>query len=446
MTPETHYARSGDVNIAYQVLGDAPRDLVLVPGWVTNLEVFWEEPACARFLQRLASFARLILFDKRGTGLSDRVADLPNLETRMDDVRAVMDTVGSERAALLGYSEGGPMCALFAATYPARASAVIMVGSYARRLSSPDYPYGISVEAWTEWMDACLRDWGGPVGLDQRWPSAARDERVRQWWARMLRMGASPGANRALQRMNAETDVRHVLPVVRVPTLLLHSIGDRALDVRGSRYMAERIPGAKLVELPGRDHLPWGEDADQILDEIEEFLTGMRHGPEPDRVLATILFTDIVGSTEKAAALGDRRWRDLLEGHHSVVRLELGRHRGREVDTTGDGFLATFDGPARAVRCASAVTEGVRALGLDVRAGLHTGEIELHGDKVSGLAVHIGARVAAAAGPGEVLVSSTVKDLVAGSGLRFQDRGSQALKGVPGEWHLFALDPGTRSS
>jgi class 3 adenylate cyclase len=245
--------------------------------------------------------------------------------------------------------------------------------------------------------------------------------------------------------MNAETDVRHVLPVVRVPTLLLHSIGDRALDVRGSRYMAERIPGAKLVELPGRDHLPWGEDADQILDEIEEFLTGVRHGPEPDRVLATILFTDIVGSTEKAAALGDRRWRDLLDGHHRVVRLELGRYRGREVDTAGDGFLATFDGPARAVRCASAVTEGVRALGLDVRAGLHTGEIELHGDKVSGLAVHIGARVAAAAGPGEVLVSSTVKDLVAGSGLRFQDRGSQALKGVPGEWHLFALEPGTRS-
>jgi class 3 adenylate cyclase len=254
-------------------------------------------------------------------------------------------------------------------------------------------------------------------------------------------MGASPGANLALQRMNAEMDVRHVLPAIRVPTLLLHSVGDRALDVRGSRYMAERIRGAKYVELPGNDHLPWGADADAILDEIEEFLTGVRHGPEPDRVLATVLFTDIVGATEKAAALGDRRWRDLLEGHHSLVRQELGRFRGREIDTAGDGFLATFDGPARGVRCARAVSEGVRTLGLDIRAGLHTGEIELVNDKVSGLAVHIGARVAGAAGPGEILVSSTVKDLVAGSGLRFQDRGPHALKGVPGEWHLFLLAP-----
>jgi pimeloyl-ACP methyl ester carboxylesterase len=441
MTPETRYARSGDVNIAYQVVGDAPRDLVLVPGWVSNIEVFWEEPAVARFLQRLASFTRLILFDKRGTGLSDRVTDLPNLETRMDDVRAVMDTVGSERAALFGYSEGGPMCALFAATYPARTTALITAGSYARRLWLPDYPWGPTPDQHRAFMDRCQREWGGAVGLDERWPSAARDERVRGWWGRLLRMGSSPAANVALLRMNAEMDIRHVLPAIRVPTLVLHSAGDGILPPGGSRYLADRIPGARFVELPGIDHVPWGEDADAILDEIEEFLTGVRHGPEPDRVLATVLFTDIVGSTEKAAALGDRRWRDLLESHHLLVRRELGRFRGREIDTAGDGFLATFDGPARAVRCACAVSDGVRGLGLEVRAGLHTGEVELLERKVSGLAVHIGARVASAAGPGEVLVSSTVKDLVAGSGLHFQDRGVQTLKGVPGEWHLFAVEP-----
>jgi pimeloyl-ACP methyl ester carboxylesterase len=421
-------------------VGDAPRDLVLVPGWVSNIEVFWEEPACARFFERLASFTRLILFDKRGTGLSDRVTDLPNLETRMDDVRGVMDTVGSERAALFGWSEGGPMCALFAATYPVRTAALIASGSYARRTWAPDCSWAPTVEQRRQFIEQCEREWGGPVGLDERWPSAARDERARQWWGRFMRMGASPGANAALLQMNDQMDVRHVLPAIRVPTLILHSIGDRALDVRGSRYMAERIAGAKLVELPGGDHVPWGEDADAIVDEIEEFLTGVRHGPEPDRVLATILVTDIVGSTEKASTLGDRRWRDLLESHHRVVRQELGRFRGREIDTAGDGFLATFDGPARAVRCARAVREAVRPLGIEVRAGLHTGEIEIRDDRVSGLAVHIGARVATAAGPGEVLVSSTVKDLVAGSGLHFQDRGVQTLKGVPGEWHLYAVE------
>jgi pimeloyl-ACP methyl ester carboxylesterase len=441
MTPQTRYARSGDVNIAYQVVGDAPRDLVLVPGWISNVEVFWEDPACARFLGRLASFSRLILFDKRGTGLSDRVTDMPNLETRMDDVRAVMDTVGSERAALFGYSEGGPMCALFAATHPERTTALITAGSYARRTWAPDYPWGPTLGQRRQFIERCRREWGGPVGLDERWPSAAGDERVRTWWARLMRMGASPGANEALLQMNDETDVRHVLPAIRVPTLVLHSVGDRALRIEGSRFMAERIPRAKLVEFPGSDHVPWGEDADAIVDEVEEFLTGVRHGPEPDRVLATVLFTDIVASTEKAAALGDRRWRDLLAGHHDLVRRELARFRGREVDTTGDSFLATFDGPARGVRCARAVGDGVRAIGLEVRSGLHTGEVEITGGKVSGLAVHIGARVAAAAGPGEVLVSSTVKDLVAGSGLRFRDRGVQVLKGVPGEWHLFALEP-----
>ena len=437
MTPETRYAKSGDVNIAYQVVGEGPRDLVLVPGWVSNIEVFWEEPSLARFLRRLASFSRLILFDKRGTGLSDRVTDLPTLETRMDDVRAVMDSVGSERAALLGYSEGGPMCALFAATYPARTSALIMIGSYGRRTWAPEYPWGPTPEQHQEFFSKCEREWGGPVGLDARGPSVARDERFRQWWARLLRMGASPGANLALLRMNAEVDVRHVLPAVRVPTLILHSVGDRALDVRASRYMAERIPGAKYVELPGDDHLPWLSDADAILDEVEEFLTGVRHGPQPDRVLATVLFTDIVGATERAVALGDRRWRDLLDSHHAQVRGELTRFRGHEVDTTGDGFLATFDGPARAIRCACAISDGSRTLGVRVRAGLHCGECELMGEDIGGIAVHIAARVSAMAGGDEVLVSSTVKDLVAGSGIRFEDRGAHALKGVPDEWRLY---------
>jgi class 3 adenylate cyclase len=358
----------------------------------------------------------------------------------MDDVRAVMDTVGSERAALFGYSEGGPMCALFAATYPARTTALITAGSYARRIRAPDYPWGPSLEQQRLFMELCQREWGGPVGLEERWPTAARDERIRTWWARLLRMGSSPAACVALLRMNAEMDIRHVLPAIRVPTLILHSVGDRLLDAGGSRFMAQQIPGARYVELSGGDHIPWGEDADAIVDEIEEFLTGVRHGPEPDRILATVLFTDIVAATETAARVGDRPWRDLLARHHVLVRRELDRFRGREIDTAGDGFLATFDGPARGVRCARAVSDGVRAFGLEVRAGLHTGEVELLDDKVSGLAVHIGARVAATAGPGEVLVSSTVKDLVAGSGLRFQDRGLQPLKGVPGEWHLFALD------
>jgi class 3 adenylate cyclase len=292
------------------------------------------------------------------------------------------------------------------------------------------------------WLDTIQRDWGGPVGLDIRAPSQFADDGARQWWARFLRMGASPAAAAELSRMSWEIDIRHILPAIRVPTLVLHTSGDQAIDIGASRHMAEHVPGAKFVELAGIDHVPWGDSADRIVDEIEEFLTGVRHGPEPDRVLATVLFTDIVGSTARAAAMGDRRWRNVLEQHHAVVRRELGRFRGREIDNAGDGFLATFDGPARGVRCARAVTESVHALGLQVRAGLHTGEIELVDDKVSGLAVHIGARVAEAAGPDEVLVSSTVKDLVAGSGLRFQDRGPQLLKGVPGEWHLFALEPG----
>jgi pimeloyl-ACP methyl ester carboxylesterase len=438
MQPETKYAISGDINIAYQVIGNGPRDLILVPGWMSNIEVFWEEPAVARFLRRLASFSRLILFDKRGTGLSDRLGDVPDLETRMDDVRAVMDAVGSERAALCGYSEGGVMCALFAATYPSRTTALITIGSFPRQKPGPDYPWGRTQEQQEEFLHAIQKDWGGPVGLDLRAPSMANDDRVRQWWARFLRMSASPAAALALTRMNYEIDVRHVLNAIRVPTLLLHSVGDMTVNVRASRYMAESIAGAKYVEFPGADHLPWGADADAILDEIEEFLTGERHGPEPDRVLATILFTDIVGSTDRAAALGDHRWRDLLESFYGVVRRELPRFRGLEVSTAGDGMLATFDGPARGVRCASSIADAVLPLGVQVRTGLHTGECEVIDDNVGGIAVHTAARVATLAHPGEVLVSHTVKDLVAGSGIRFESRGTHTLKGIPGEWPLFA--------
>jgi pimeloyl-ACP methyl ester carboxylesterase len=435
---ETRYAKSGDVNIAYQVVGAGPLDLVLVPGFVSHLEYRWEDPGLARALTRLASFARLITFDKRGTGLSDRTAGLATLEERMDDVRAVMDAAGSERAALFGYSEGGPMSLLFAATYPERAAALVLYGTYARRSWAPDHPWGRTDEEWQWLLGTLEREWGGAVGIGTWAPSAADDERFCRWWSTYLRLGASPGAAMAVQRMNMEIDVRHVLASVRVPTLILHRTGDRITRVEEARALAARIAGARYVELPGEDHIPWVGDADALVDEIEEFLTGVRRGPEPDRVLATVLFTDIVGSTELAARLGDRRWRELLEAHHAAVRRELARFRGREVDTAGDGFLATFDGPARAVRCAGAIREAVRPLGIELRAGLHTGEIELLGDDIGGIAVHIAARVAALAGSGEVLVSSTVRDLVAGAGLQIEDRGTHAHKGVPDEWRMFA--------
>jgi len=442
---QTHYAKSGDVNIAYQIAGNGSRDLVVVPGWISNIDLFWEEPRVAQFFERLASFSRLILFDKRGTGLSDRVADMPNLETRMDDVRAVMDAVLSTRAALFGYSEGGPMCALFAATYPERTTALIMSGSYARRMWAPDYTWGTPRETWENFLDAVVRNWGGTIGLDERAPSLAGDARFRDWWARYVRQSASPSAGRAVWGMIADIDVRHVLPAIRVPTLIIHNAGDRNVPVEHSRYMAERIPGAKYVELPGIDHIPYVGNSDMILDEVEEFLTGVRHGPEPDRVLATVLFTDIVDATGKAIELGDRRWRDLLEAHHTLVRERLVQFRGREIDTAGDGFLAAFDGPARGVRAACAIVDGVKRLGLKVRAGLHTGECEVSGSKLAGIAVHIGARIAALAHGGEVLVSSTVKDLVAGSGLKFADRGFHTLKGVPAEAHLFAVEVGGKA-
>jgi class 3 adenylate cyclase len=437
MPAETRYAKSGEVHIAYQVTGSGPFDLVWVPGFVSHLEADWDNPARARILERIGSFCRLIRFDKRGTGLSDRVA-IPTLEQRMDDVRLVMDAVGSKQAALLGISEGGPMSLLFAATYPERTIALLLYGSYARRLWAPDHPYGKTAADWDGFVQRLEGEWGGPVAIDIFAPSVANDANAQKALANYLRQAASPGAAVSIMRMNGEIDVRHVLPTIRVPTLVLHRTGDRLTSIEQARYLAKSITGARLAEFPGDDHLLIG-NTDLIVDEIEEFLTGVRHGTDTDRVLATVLFTDIVGATERVAQLGDSGWRHLLGQHHALVRRELAKFRGREIDTAGDGFLAAFDGPARAVRCAHAIKDVVRAqLNLDLRAGLHTGECELLDDKLAGLAVHIGARVAALANAGEVLVSSTVKDLVAGSGLKFDDRGDHVLKGVPGEWRLFS--------
>ncbi|HEU5064562.1 MAG TPA: adenylate/guanylate cyclase domain-containing protein [Gaiellaceae bacterium] len=428
--PETRYAKSGDLNIAYQVVGEGPLDLIYVPGWISNVDLMWDEPAHAHVLGRLAGFSRLIAFDKRGTGLSDPVPPdrLPTLEERMDDVRAVLDAVGSEQAAVFGFSEGGLMSVLFAATYPERTTALALYGAFAKRIWSPDYPWAPKPDDRAREIEALERNWAERMDLDMLAPS--EDDAFKDRMATYFRRSASPGAAAALMRMNTQIDVRDVLPAIQAPTLVLHRTGDIDVKVEEGRWIAGRIPGAKFVELPGDAHTLWAGDTDAIVDEIEEFLTGARRGPEPDRVLATVLFTDIVGSTEKATELGDRRWRELLDRHHSIVRQQLDRYHGREVDTAGDGFLATFDGPARAIRCASAVHRAMPGIGLEVRAGVHTGECELHGDKVAGVAVHTGARVLSHAGPGEVLVSQTVRDLVAGSGISFEDRGEQELKGV----------------
>jgi class 3 adenylate cyclase len=433
--PETRYAKSGDLRIAYQVTGSGPLDLVFVPGFVSNLDLGWEDTGRVYFLSRLAAFSRLILFDKRGTGLSDRTAGIATLELRMDDVRAVMDAARCERAAIFGVSEGGPMSMLFAATYPERARALVLYGTYAR---NP----GLSGDLLKHRIESIERAWGTGEYARALAPNKARDEDYLHTLARWERQGASPSAAIALMQMNSEIDVRQVLPSVRVPTLVLHRVGDSRIPVDVGRYLATHIPDAKYVELPGGDHSFIGERAitDQIVDEVEEFLTGSRTAAEPDRVLATVLFTDIVDSTKRAAELGDRDWRLLRDRHDDAVREELARYRGREVKTLGDGFLATFDGPARAVRCAAAIIDKVRPLGIEVRSGLHTGEIEVKRDDVAGIAVHIAARVVGFAGTGEVLVSSTVRDLVAGSGLRFHDRGSHALKGLPEPLHLFAAE------
>ena len=439
--PETRYARSGDVHIAYQVTGDGPFDLVGVPGFASNVELAWEQPAFARWNRRLASFCRRIVFDKRGTGLSDKVAYAPSLEQRIDDLRAVMDAAGSGCAALMGEGMGAALCVLFAATYPERTKALVLIGAYARALRAPDYPWGPSGEQYERIVEYVERNWGRGVVIGRgAYPHLMHDERMRRWFGRWERNSASPGDIAALMRVNASTDVRHVLSAVRVATLVLHRTGDPTTSVEHGRYLARHIPGARYVELPGDFLAAYYEDVVEELDEVEAFLTGVRRGPEPDRVLATLLFTDIVGSTEHAVRLSDEGWRTLLDRHDETVRRELARYRGREIATAGDGFLAVFDGPARAIRCAQAISHAARELRIDVRCGLHTGEIQLRGtDDVGGIAVHIAQRVSTLAAPAEVLVSPTVKDLVAGSGIEFTDRGTHTLRGIPDEWRLFAV-------
>lgn len=425
--PEVRYAHSGEVNIAWQAIGEGPIDLVFVMGWVSHLEYFWTEPGFARFLRRLATFSRVILFDKRGTGLSDRVPldQLPTLEQRMDDVRAVMEAAGSERAVLCGVSEGGPMSALFAATHPERTIALVMMGSYARRLRCEDYPWGPDEAGRDAFLDLIRREWGGPVGIEVRAPSMAADPAFRAWWAAYLRRGASPAAAVALTRMNSEIDIRHVLPSVRVPTLVLHRHGDACLRVEEGRYLAEHIPGAHFVELPGDDHLPFVGAQDEFLDEIEEFLTGVRHASGIDRVLATVLVARADGA---------------LGAHQSFVRKEIELFKGRVIEIDAAHALASFDGPARAIRAACAIRAWAQRLGMGLAAGLHTGECDVLGERIGGTAVEIAREVAAGADRGEVLVSSTVKDLVAGSGLIFAERGLRGLPGALGDWRVFAVE------
>jgi class 3 adenylate cyclase/pimeloyl-ACP methyl ester carboxylesterase len=437
--PETRYAKSGDTYIAYQVMGEGPFDLVFVPGFISHVEMQMELPAYASFFGRLASFCRVIRFDKRGTGLSDRLSAIPTLEERMDDVRAVMEAVGSARAALLGFSQGGPMSILFAATYPERTTALVLYGSYARGAWAPDCPWQSTDEQFEAAINSMEPSWGQGKSVDYFCPSMANDGEFRKFTGRFERASASPRAAVTIARLSRDIDVRHVLPTISVPTLVIHRTDD-AIEVENSRYLARHIKSAKYTELPGVDHLPWIGDSKPILGEIEEFLTGGRRESEADldRVLATVLFTDIVGSTARAVEVGDRAWQDLLNQHHSLVREQLQRHRGREINTLGDGFVAAFDGPARAVRCGQAIAEGVRRLGIHIRAGVHTGECQVMGEDLGGIAVHIGARIGALAAADEVLVSSTVRDLVAGSGLRFEARGNHILKGIPGEWQLLA--------
>ena len=439
---DVRFARSGDVDIAYRVVGDGPTDLVYAQGAYTHLEINWELPQFRRYCERLAEFTRLILFDKRGMGMSDRVPGATTLEVRMDDIRAVMDAVGSERAAVMGESEGGPLAILFAAAHPERTVGLILQGAEVRERRDEDWPWGECTDAEFEaYITSIPEHWGeGEGSLTYLAPSVGDVEWGRVWFGRLERHAATPSAWEAFARMAFDIDVRHVVPSINVPSLIVHAVDDQICTVENARFLARTIPGARYVELSGGDHVPWF-DPDAVIAEIREFLTGKREAGTPDRALVTVLFTDLVGSTKQAAELGDRRWRDLVEQHHAAVRKELLRFDGREVDTAGDGFFATFDGPARGIRCAQAIVTAVRPLDLEVRAGLHTGEVELADGKVAGIAVNIGARVAAQADAGEVLVSGTVRDLVAGSGLEFEDRGATPLKGIPGEWRLFAVVP-----
>ena len=437
MSAPIRYARSGNVNIAYQVTGDGPLDLVLVHGFFSHLEIDWELPAFAHFHERLGSFARVIRFDKRGTGLSDRDVGTPDLEARMDDVRAVMDAAGSESAAIFGYSEGGPLSVLFAASYPERVRALVLYGTYAKRCHpDDDYPWAPTWDERVRVATELEETWGENADLSSMWPNADAAEAA--WFQRRGRAGLSPAGARDLILMNSEADIRHVLPAVQCPTLVLHRTADLDAHVEEGRYIAARIPGARFVELPGEDHVAF-DDPDQIIDEVEEFLTGARPAAVTNRVLVTMLFTDVVGSTEQAEALGDEAWATLLARHNDVARAELRRFGGEEVDTAGDGFFSLFDGPARAIRCALAVREALAPLGLQVRCGVHTGEVERPpGDKPRGIAVHVCARIMSLAEAGEVLVSSTTRDLVAGSGLALEDRGEHVLKGVEGPRRVFA--------
>jgi class 3 adenylate cyclase len=438
--PPVRYAENDGLHIAYQVMGEGERDLVLAMGFVSHLDVEIENPGFARFLHELGSFARLIRFDKRGTGLSDRAVEVATLEERMDDVRAVMDAAGSPRAVLMGISEGAPMCLLFAATYPERTEGLILAGGMARSTEAPDYPFAPPRDALEQAGEELI--WPlvyAGEDIDIWAPSLAENPAAKEWLGKYRRASASPDGIRKIIEMFYDIDVRHVLPTLQVPTLVLHRHGDRVVNWRAGKWMADQIPNARFVDLPGQDHFPWIGDADAVIEEIREFMTGVRVAAEPDRVLATVMFTDVVGSTEQVSRLGDRRWTELLDEHDAAVRRELTAFRGHEVKMTGDGLLATFDGPARAIRCAAALRDAARGIGLEIRVGLHSGEIEVRGDDIGGVAVHIAQRVQGTAQPNEILVSSTVKDLVAGSGLEFEDRGEHTLKGVEGIWHLFAV-------
>lgn len=436
--PDTHYAQSGDVNIAYQTIGEGDLDVVFVMGWISHLEYFWKEPHFANFLDRLASFSRLILIDKRGTGLSDRVPNdqLPTLERRMDDVRCVMDAVGSEKAVLVGVSEGGPMCALFAATYPEKTTALVMIGTYAKRTKDDDYPWGVSKEDHENFFEIMRRDWGEAVGIEERAPSLAADESFRNWWATYLRMGASPGAAVALTKMNAEIDVRNILPTISVPTLVIHRTGDQCLNVEEGRFVAEQIPGSKFVEFEGVDHLPFVGNQEEILDEIEEFLTGVRHGEDFDRVLATVMSVKILEPS--AVNEKEKKGRDrLLRQAGIYVSRQIELFKGREIWLSKKGILAAFDGPARAIRCARAINDAARRFNIEIKTGLHTGECDVIGKRYSGVAVRLAKAIADEAKVGEILVSRTVKDLVAGSGLDFNEYGVKSFAEVQGDWRLF---------
>lgn len=440
--PETRYAKGGDGFVAYQVIGDGPLDLVFIPDWVTNVDVMWEEPSLARFLRRLSSFSRLICFDKRGCGVSDPVPLDEGLsaESWTDDTRTVLEAVSSERAAMFGHAEGGRMAMLFAATFPEKTSALVLLDSFARRVRDHDYPSGVPEEFLPHFFKLFDAGWGNGGHLSTIAPSMAQDQRFREWYGRYQRLAMGPTQATNGYRNGFKFEVRAILAAIRVPTLVLHRRDNAYIRADNGRYLAEHITGARFKEVPGTDHLYHVGETGIILDAIQDFLTGRHEAAEEDRVLATVLFADIVSSTELAAQLGDRAWRDLLEGYYGVARREVAQFRGREIDTAGDGFFATFDGPARAIRSACAIRDAAASIGLTVRTGLHTGECEKLGEKVGGLAVHIGARVAAQAQPGEVLVSGTVRDLVAGSGIRFADRGTRTLKGVPGEWRLYSVE------